>query len=677
MIENHELREDVAKEISPEQIVYTNARVGNLVTSVRDALNYLFASLYPNYIGSYATPGDLPLTADDNSYAFVADDGDGNSAGYVYTTIDGSTGWQKRYDVDWSVDSLLASFLNEVFPHYVRLNGRENGQIVYGGIASGENLELNANSLDDTGKIITHNHLEPKTDNVIDLGEATKRFKDIYLNGALKDATITLSLANLKSAFDHISLTNNPHNTTYDQLGNKLGTVTFGSGVTGTLDLSSSGNKSCNITVEDDSHSHTKLTIPNFDWDVYTKVKAILQNADGISFSFNDGAETITPAQADIDTTEITDIESPIVNQVLASNSTGTQWVNTPLEVELIGDVEGSGTFNSTTGKIEVNTTTQSIDVDKIVGINLEGEQVTIGTHATDTPITLVNHNLSTGAKVVVDSRLFGVVVPELNDTYTVTVVNSNTFTIPQAVTVGGNAHIVVENSQLLFNADNREFELRREYAEITHHEVSDHDMFDDHAQYARVDGRLGGQEIKGGTDDNNDLVLESTSGAVKGKIKFKSSPVPFANASYSGGWSGLDIGTSSANFRHLYMKGELIGARIENATSLPSPSGQNLGRLIYQTVEDKLYYDNGTQFKPLSSTNIPTIIVSMTSETSKLVDLSSTLETDKDTSDYVWMLFHATTSAQYHPTITRTSSSSVTINSELPLTGSFILKGI
>jgi hypothetical protein len=676
MIENHELREDTSRDIAPEQIAYSNPRVGSLVGDVGAALNYIFASLYPNYIGTFADQASLPATANANDYAFISDDGDGKSAGYVFCTLDGVETWQKKYDVDWSVDSLLSSFISETHPLYVFINGRNGGQVIYGGIAAGQSLELNANSEDDSGEIITHNHLTPLADDYIDLGKVTNRFHDIFLNGELKDGVINLSLSNLKDAFDHTFYTNNPHQTDYDQLITKLGTVTLGGDVTGTIDLSSSGNKSSTIIVEDDSHSHTKITLPNFEYDVYSKVKAILQNNDGISFSSNDGAETVTPSQADIDTAEITDIDSPAVNKVLASNSAGNAWVQTALQVELTGDSSGVGSFSSSTGKVIVNVTNDNISVNNITGIDMSGETVLI-TAGNPATVTKISHGLQTGMSVYVDSTLASVVTPALSASYTVTVLNANNFTIPATVTVGGSAQMIVNNSQLLFDTTAQQFKLRREYAEISHTEISDLDLNDDHQQYARVGGRVGSQTIKGGQDDNENLILESTASAVKGLVKTKDHFAPSVDATYSGSWSGKDLGTSSLRFNDINMKGELKGARIENLTSTPASSGQNKGRLVYNTLEDKMFYDNGVILKPLSSSNITTILVTMSSETSKLVNLTSVLEAGKTTADYIWTMYDSTTSESYFPSIARTSSTSVTLTSEVPLTGTFALKGI
>ncbi len=56
--------------------------------------------------------------------------------------------------------------------------------------------------------------LGPDADNTRDIGGTTisnKRYKDLYLSGNLKDNTVSLTVANCKTAFDHVSVTDNPH----------------------------------------------------------------------------------------------------------------------------------------------------------------------------------------------------------------------------------------------------------------------------------------------------------------------------------------------------------------------------------------------------------------------------------------------------------------------------------
>jgi len=62
--------------------------------------------------------------------------------------------------------------------------------------------------------------LAPETTNDIDLGDATHLYKDVYITGNLSDGTNTGTVANLKTAIDHVGLTTgNPHLVTKTEVG--------------------------------------------------------------------------------------------------------------------------------------------------------------------------------------------------------------------------------------------------------------------------------------------------------------------------------------------------------------------------------------------------------------------------------------------------------------------------
>ncbi len=62
-------------------------------------------------------------------------------------------------------------------------------------------------------------NFRPNTDNSKSLGISGTRWKDLWLIGSLNDGTNSLTIANAKSAYDHISLTNDPHSVTKAQVG--------------------------------------------------------------------------------------------------------------------------------------------------------------------------------------------------------------------------------------------------------------------------------------------------------------------------------------------------------------------------------------------------------------------------------------------------------------------------
>lgn len=78
----------------------------------------------------------------------------------------------------------------------------------------------------------------------------------------------------------------------------------------------------------------------------------------------------------------------------------------------------------------------------------------------------------------------------------------------------------------------------------VTTSEEVDHGLLtglvdDDHTQYALLNGRVGGQTLIGGTSASNNLILQSTSNATKGKINF-------GNSTYDEANNSLGIGTTS-----------------------------------------------------------------------------------------------------------------------------------
>ena len=122
------------------------------------------------------------------------------------------------------------------------------------------------------------------------------------------------------------------------------------------------------------------------------------------------------------------------------------------------------------------------------------------------------------------------------------------------------------------------------------------------HTQFVMLAGRSGGQTVQGGTAASDNLILESTSNASKGKVFTKDNFAPLTNASYSAGWLGTDLGGAANYFRDVYTKGEYKGFRFENLSTLPANSAQNVGRGVFNTTAGKVYIDNGTAWVPAGS---------------------------------------------------------------------------
>ncbi len=591
MIQDHDgLRAPDDAEIDPRAITYTSERLGGLVGNVGEMLDYLCALALPNYLGTFATPADLPASADVNDYAFVTDDGDGKSAGYLYVNNEGVKSWVKRLDVDWSKDSILSEALGQTLPLYVFIGGQNGGQVIAGGANDDENLTLKA-SQGTGGNILLDDTTLPTADNSIDFGATAQRIKDIFIAGLLSDGATDITIAQAREAYDHLPLANNPHSVQYDQLTNKLGTVTVQGDVSGSVDLSTSGDKTLDLIVADDSHNHTSAFITDLLETIWARLKAHISNGSEVTYAIDELGETITPSVV-LDTSRITDVPVPVSGKILAGNEAGDAYEQVDGTIQLTGDVEGAGSYDPVTKKVSVPTTVKYSSLKTLTDVQLDNFSITaaIGNPAT---ITSFNHGLPTGAMI----RIYGSnTTPSIDGIHTITKIDNDKFSLPVEVTASGSAYYIPAHAQLLFNATTGLFEVRKEFAEISHNEIAGL-TDDDHAQYAKVDGRAGGQTIQGGTGDSEDLVLDSTSSLVKGFIKIKQALLPFVAPTYSAGWTGIDLGSLSMPFRNIFLKGEAFGLRPENTDTLPTASGTEVGRTIFNKPDTRLYSNNGTSY--------------------------------------------------------------------------------
>ena len=672
MLDDHiRLHQRPTEDISLEAISYSNDRVGGLVTNIKSALDWLFANLYNQSIGTFATPADLPASADANSYAFVTDDGDGKSSGYVFIDLDGSSSWQKKYDVDWNVEGLLSDLVSQTNPLYAFLNGRDGGQSIYGGTENVDELHLHGSAHVDKTKIVIHDEFIPDVHNDISIGELTKQIKDLFIAGAFKNGTIELTLLELKAAYDHISLTDNPHSVSYDQLISKIETLTLDGHVTGSVNLDSSGDKTLTVNINNDSHTHSKTTLPNFDDDVWEKLKSSIINNDIVTYLIDDTLQTIKPVIADISTARVTDIDTPSTkHKIVVTSPDETKYVEKGIGVEMSGDIEGVGTYDVDTEKISITPVLKSAKLETINEINYKNLICTIGAHATDSVVFAPSHKLKTGLSVHISSTN---TTPAIDDIYAVNVIDADNFSISETITEAGSGFYIPDNAQLLYSVATQKWITRREFEEVILSELGglDEDVL---LQYVNKNGRITGQTIHGGIDANEDLTLESTTHATKGFIVSKGTIIPFDTATYSGSWAGIDLGKADKRYRNLYLAGQVFGLRLEKVTANPPSSVQTVGRLVWNEVDEKAYIDTGVEYKLLSGSNPPAMLDTFAGVEVKAVDLSSVVE---DVADFNWLLLDDATSEIIHAKITRTGLQEITVNVDFPLTGTYKIKAI
>ena len=188
----------------------------------------------------------------------------------------------------------------------------------------------------------------------------------------------------------------------------------------------------------------------------------------------------------------------------------------------------------------------------------------------------------------------------------------------------------------------------------------------------------MGGQVVQGGTAASNNLTLESTSNVTKGNIFIRDTLAPETNASFSGTWSGTDLGDGTHYLRDIYTKGEHFGFRFENVTSgaLPASSAQNIGRTVFTTDTKKAYVDNGTTLQVLGVAKFSADQAFDGVVLFKDVNVSATI---LDARQGVWQLLdNANDFETLYVTIKKTTASNVRIETSIPLpAGSYRLIGI
>lgn len=625
---------------------YSNPAIPG-VSSVEGTLNYIIAVLYPNAKAAVATTNDLPLVGNTiNDFRVVQDDGDGKAAAYRWAQYEGevSPTWHKVMDMDWSTDSILAAYLEISQDRFVMQKGKSDldsagavitgiyaGQTVFGGNVANQNLTLKANSGDGvgapTGFVQVDDHFRPAQNNLWDVGTSGSKFKSAYLSTSALIGNLTLSSGSIVDSGGTVSFGSNNLITTGDlqannitattqvkvDLGAQEVVLTPGSLITTEAAFSlGSTNVSTTGTLASSTHTITE-SAQTLILDATNGTKAtILSSLSKIGFGSSDldttgalsagagtlsslvvddltiDAHSIVSAHADLDLDAVTNIRLLKAATTLGITSTGT--------------VSVTGQFNADNLRMDGNLLTATNSNGNLL-LSADGTGV-VKTVSDFVP------NLDTIQNLGNNLLRFG----DLNISGSITdgIVNIAIATLFSLRNSGyrdlANTVPAVTGDTMFWDATAGRWLASHPDAEITHNEVTGLTSGDaGHTQFAMLAGRASGQTIQGGTGNGEHLVLESTSGATKGTVKTKDNLVPFTNAVYNiSVWDGTDLGSASLNFRHLYMKGEAKGLRLENFTSgtLPAASMQNLGRAVWATDVNRLYVDNGVSFSVVAGIN-------------------------------------------------------------------------
>lgn len=616
------------------------------VSNVEGAFNWLFAVLYPNAKSSVANVAALPAVGNTlNDYRVVLDDGDGKAASYRWEQREGevSASWHKVYDMDWGQDSILAAFQNNTQDLYVWRNGRTEldgsgnpitglyaGQTINGGDSANQNLTLKANSGDGTGPrtgfVQVDDNFRPAVHNTFDLGTNTFRWKDIYaqnsavigtlsiISGQITDTSGVISLdsddltttgnitANVVTATNSLVVDNTTDSVTLvpGSYTDTTGAVSFGAAnlsTTGTLGagVATFTDNAQTIVIDPDVAGVGRIT---------SSTGEINFDNENLSTTGNIQAGQISGTRLDIDsirldsnTISVTLLNS---NLILQANGTGVvdvQSAMTTLGQTVTGTMTVTGQFNIDNIRVDGNV---------ISSTNLNGD---IQFTPNGTGQIIVDSTIKPGANNTLD---LGTSTLRFNDLFIGGVVSDGTNNIAISTLLAFRSGVYRDLAQtlpaqagdsLFYDSVNGVWLASAPDTEITHNQLTGLTTGDaGHTQFALLAGRSGGQILQGGTAASETLVLESTAHATKGSVLTKDNFTPFTNASYSGSWSGTDLGDSTHYFRNLYTRGELKGARLENYTfaTLPAASAQNIGRVVFATDVNKAYVDVGTSFKVL-----------------------------------------------------------------------------
>lgn len=691
------------------------------VSNVEGAFNWIFAVLYPNAKSSVANPAALPLAGNAlNDYRVVLDDGDGKAASYRWEQREGevSASWHKVYDMDWGQDSILAAFQNNTQDLYVWRNGRTEldgsgnpitglyaGQTIYGGDAANQNLTLRANSGDGTGPrtgfVQVDDMFRPAVHNTFDLGTNTFRWKDIYaqnsavigtlsiVSGQITDTSGVISLdsddltttgnitANVVTATNSLVIDNTTNSVTLvpGSYTDTTGAVSFGAAnlsTTGTLGagVATFTDNAQTVIIDPDVTGVTRIT---------SSTGEINFDNENLSTTGNIQAGQISGTRLDIDSIRLDSntisITSPNTNLILQANGAGVvdiQSAMTTLGQIVTGTMTITGQFNIDNIRVDGNViSSQNLNGDIQFSPNGAGQIIVDSAIKPGTDNTL---DLGTSLLRFNDLFLGGTISNGTNN-----IALSTLLAFRSGVWRDLAQTIPAQNGDALFyDSVNSVWLANAPDTEITHSSLSGLTTGDaGHTQFAMLAGRSGGQTLQGGTAASENLTLESTAHGTKGSIFSKDNFVPFTNASYSGSWSGVDLGDVSHSFRDLYTRGELKGARLENYTfaTLPAASAQNIGRVVFATDVNKAYVDVGTSFKVLG---VSKFVADQSFDgvvTLKDVNVSAEIT---DARNAQWQLRdNANDFEILYVTIKATSASNVRIQTNVPLpAGSYRLIG-
>jgi hypothetical protein len=678
------------------------------VTDMESALNYIIAVLYPNSKAAVATPAALPLVGNTiNDYRVVQDDGDGKAAGYRWEQREGeaSPSWHKIYDLDWGTDSILQAWQNRTQDLFVFKNGYDDldasgtvvaglyaGQRIFGGLSANSNLTLSANAGDGTGAqtgyVQVTDNFRPTVDGTLSLGLTGFRFLKGWFN-ELQAGTLNLQGGSITDSSGAISFDNENLTTTGSVTAGTLtmagGSITDTSGAIsfGNENLTSTGYLTISHVVATTAASSffTGTTVADFTFtngNIASTSATVNFNALNLSTTGNliGGRLDVDNVRIDGNTISVLDVNG---NLILAANGTGVISLSSALTTS--SDMTMTSailTLNASTLNLtgQANFDNIRLDANTISATNTNGNLILqpdgtgrVGVGSTLYPVTSAAHAIGSSTELWTKLWISNAIGNATTEITMSDLLSLRSVTYRDA----GRTQPAQAGDALFF--DGTQWLASIPDSEIAHGSLSGLTSGDaGHTQFALLAGRSGGQSLIGGTATGENLNLESTSHATKGFIQFKDTARPFTDASYSGGWTGIDLGHSSFRFNDIYTAGEFKGFRAENLGTLPASSSQKVGRLVYYTGDENLYLDTGTTVKQVGGARFYTDTVWNGSDTTKNVTVSGT-----DARIAEWQLKdNANDFEIIYCSIKATSATNVLITAEPALpAGSYRLVGV
>lgn len=689
--------------------VYSNPGLPG-VTNVTTALDYLSAVIFPNTKPAVANVAALPAVGNTiNDYRVVTDDGDGKAASYRWEQREGeaTASWHKIADVDWGSESILQEYQNRTQDLFVMRGGYDDldnagaavvgtfaGQRVYGGKSANSNLTLSANSGDgvgaNTGFVQTTDSFRPTADSTLSFGQTGLRWlKGWFTEGQF--GTLNLVGGIISDSSGAISFSDENLTTTGTcTVGNILISGAQITSTTGSIsfdneNLTHTGFLTTSHVVATTAASQffTGTSVADFTFtngNIASLSAAANFNALNITTTgaFTGGQANIDNLRLDGNTLSVTAVNG---NLTLEANGTGSILTSFPVTVSAALSVSsanftvssGTATISGVGAYLQVDNlkldgnTLSTTDVNGDLLISPNGTGLTgfgSGIYPTTDSTLDIGKTSFVWNKLWIDGSIGGAVEITVADLLTLrsTVYRDAGRTLPAQ---SGDA-LFYNGSQWLASVPD---------SEITHNSLSGLTTSDaGHTQFALLAGRAGGQSLQGGAAASENLDLESTAHATKGFIQFKDTIRPFTTASYSGGWSGADIGDSSHLIRHVYSAGEFFNFRLENRGAAPGASTQNIGRMYFNTTDENVYVDTGTTIKQVGSARSQTDTVWNGTDLTKNVTISGL-----DARTAIWQLSDNTNDFEpIYCSIKKTSSTNVLITTGTALpAGTYRLIGV